>query len=102
MTKRREVRVSDAFFQQLDAQLGSSRGPAGEPSATDYLVIELPAIVERFSVAFEELPRMVEGVPAGRMLITTGLLVRASVVYGLDVGDGVVELIGVELDFGAT
>lgn len=29
-------------------QLGDTRGPNGEPSATDFLVLELPAIVEAF------------------------------------------------------
>lgn len=62
--------------------------------------MELPAIVERFSASFDELPRIVEGVSAGRMLITTGVLVSASVVYGLDIGSGVVELVGIELELG--
>jgi hypothetical protein len=34
------------------------------------------------------------------MLVTTGVLVRASVVYGLEVADGGIELIGVMLDLG--
>lgn len=80
MSARREVRVSEEFFRQLDDQLGESRGPGGQPSATDYLVLELPAIVERFASGFEELAEMVEGVPAARLLVTTGVLVRASVV----------------------
>jgi hypothetical protein len=35
-------------------------------------VLELPPIVERFATDFEGLPEIVEGVPAGRMLITSG------------------------------
>ncbi|MDZ7733917.1 MAG: hypothetical protein U5R31_13385 [Acidimicrobiia bacterium] len=100
MSARREVRVSEEFFRQLDRQLGASRGPSGEPSATDYLVIELPAIVERFAVDFDHLAEVVEGVPSARMLLTTGLLVRASAVYGLELSEGVVELVGIELDLG--
>jgi hypothetical protein len=49
---RRLVRVTDAFFEQLDAQLGADRGPHDEPSATDFLVLELPPIVERFASGF--------------------------------------------------
>jgi hypothetical protein len=77
VTSRRVVRVTDAFFEQVDDALGLDRGPNGEPSATDLIVLELPSIVERFATDFEGLPEIVEGVPAGRMLITSGVLVRA-------------------------
>lgn len=75
MSRRREVRVSEAFFNQLDVQLGPSRRPGGQPSATDYLVMELPAIVERFATEFDSPAEVIEDVPAPRMLITTGVLV---------------------------
>lgn len=81
-TERRTVRVTDAFFAQLDEQLGADRGPHGRPSSTDFLVLELPAVVERFATDFEALPEIVEGFRAGRMLITSGLLVRDFAVYG--------------------
>jgi hypothetical protein len=51
------VRVADSFFEQLDEQLGASRGPNGEPSSTDFLVMELPAVVERFAIDFDSTPR---------------------------------------------
>ena len=95
---RRVVRVSPAFFEQLDEQLGSVRGDAGQPSATDFLVIDLPAIVERFATDFEGLPEFVEGVGVARVLVATGRLVRAVAVYGLLVADDSVELIGIEFD----
>ena len=98
MTERREVRVAEAFFGQLDAQLGVERGPNGEPSATDFLVLELPAIVERFASDFGGLPEMVAGVSAGRMFVSSGVLVRAAVVYGIELPDRAVELIGIEID----
>jgi hypothetical protein len=69
---RRIVRASTAFFEDLDRQLGPDRGPHGEPSATDFLVIEVPAIVEQFATGFESLPEAVEGVPQARMVIGTG------------------------------
>jgi len=52
MTDRREVRVASTFFDELDLRLGPERGPDGEPSATDFLVMDLPAIVERFAADF--------------------------------------------------
>lgn len=59
---RRVVRVSPAFFDDLDRQLGPNRGDKGEPSATDFLVIDLPVFVERFATGFETLPEVVAGV----------------------------------------
>jgi hypothetical protein len=59
--------VTDAFFEQLDSHFGPDRGEHGEPSATDFVVLELPAIVERFALNFDDLPEIVEGVSAGRM-----------------------------------
>jgi hypothetical protein len=95
---RRIVRASPAFFVDLDRQLGRDRGPHGGPSATDFLVIELPAVVERFATCFETLPEAVEGVAEARMVIGTGRLVRAFAVYGLLMSDNSVELIGIEID----
>lgn len=90
--------MGEEFFRQLDEQLGPDRGSRGEPSATDFLVRELPDVVERFATDFEGLPEAVEGFSGGRMLIAHGLLVRAFAVYGLLIGDDAIELIGVELD----
>jgi hypothetical protein len=72
--QRRRVRVTDAFFEQLDQQLGADRGPDGEPSSTDFLVIELPAAVERSATGFDDLPEIIDGFHGGRMLIAPGVL----------------------------
>jgi len=48
--ERRIVRVSISFFDQLDEQLSTERSAAGEPSATDFVVSELPAVIERFAI----------------------------------------------------
>lgn len=99
--QRRRVRVAEAFFAQLDDQLGPDRGPEGQPSATDFLVLELPPVVDRFATDFEALPEIVDGFAAARMLIAPGLLVRAFAVYGLLLPDGSIELIGIEVDLNA-
>jgi hypothetical protein len=85
-------------FEQLDELLRAERGPNGQPSATDVIVLELPAIVERFATGFDDLPEIVEGVPAGRMLIAAGMLVRAIAVFGLLTSDNTIDLIGLSLD----
>ncbi|MDW3217125.1 MAG: hypothetical protein R8F63_00820 [Acidimicrobiales bacterium] len=97
-SERREVRVSSAFFEMLDLQLRPDRGPNGEPSATDFLVIDLPEIVDAFVVGFDELPEVVEGLGSARVYIGAGALVSGVAVYGVEIADGVVELIGVEID----
>ena len=98
MSERRTVLVTETFFDQPDIYFGPERGPHGEPSATDFIVLELPAIVERFATDFEGLPEIVDGVPAGRMLITSGVLVRAMAVFGLATSDITVELIGLTVE----
>lgn len=98
MTARRTVRVTDAFFDQLDTYFRPDRGPQGEPSATDFIVLELPAIVERFATGFDELPEIVEGLPVGRMLITSGVLVRAVAVFGLATTGTTIDLIGLAIE----
>ena len=96
--RRREVRTSTAFFEMLDSQLPPVRGPSGEPSATDFLVIDLPEIVEALAGEFDVLPEVIEGIRSARVYIGAGALVSAVAVYGVEVVDGVVELIGVEID----
>ena len=61
-------------------------------------MLELPPIVERFATDFEGRPEIVEGVPAGRMLITSGVLVRAVAVFGLATSDTTIDLIGVTIE----
>lgn len=95
---RRRVRVAESFFEQLDELLPPDRGPSGEPSATDFLVIHLPAIVDQFATEFDALPEVIEGVPTARMLINVGRLVGTLVVFGLEAPDGSIELIGLDLD----
>jgi hypothetical protein len=95
---RRIVRVSSAFFDQLDEQLRAERSDNGEPSATDFVVIELPAVIERFATDFESLPEIIDGAPGGRMLIAPGLLVRAFAVYGLLVAGGSIDLVGITIE----
>jgi replicative DNA helicase len=68
----------DSFVVDLDQQLASDRGPDGQPSATDFLVIELPAAVERFATGFDDLPEIIDGFHSGRMLPPSGRGLDAS------------------------
>lgn len=72
---RRDVRVSDAFFVQLDQQFGSERADDGAPSATDFLIVELPTILERFALEFDQLPQVIGGFDTDRLRSSCGLSV---------------------------
>lgn len=98
MTARREVRVAASFFDELDGQLGSSRGPNGEPSSTDFIVIDLPTVVRAFAERFDELPEAYPGRTDYRVLVVSGTLVATAVVIGQLSHDGSVVLLDIELD----
>jgi len=95
---RRQVRATAAFFEQLDRQLGSERGPNGEPSTNDFQTFELLAIIERFATGFDELPGLIPGRTDYRILISEGVLVRAYAVTGQLAFDGAVELVRLDID----
>lgn len=95
---RRRVRVSESFFEQLDDLLPPDRGPNGEPSATDFLILDLPSIVDAIGTGFDELPEVIEGVPSTRMVLGAGLMVPRFVAYAVEGPDGSVDVIGIDLD----
>lgn len=95
---RRNVRVDAQFFVELDAQLGESRGPGGEPSASDFLVIDLPTISNAFAEYFDEFPPMYFDRADYRYLVATGKLVRAVLVVGQLTADGSIVLFSVDID----
>jgi len=88
------------IFDDLDRQLGSDRGPNGEPSSTDFIVIDLPTVVDEFAESFDTLPIAYPDRPDYRVLVVGGSLIAASVVVGQLVADDTVVLLGIELDVG--
>lgn len=94
---RRTVRAAANFFEDLDPP-PAERGSNGEPSTNDFQTLELLEIVDRFAAGFDELPELIECRPDYRILISTGLLVRAFAVVGQLAPDGAVELIGFDID----
>jgi hypothetical protein len=95
---RRTVRVDPQFFTELDAQLGEARGPNGEPSASDFLLIELPTIAEAFAERFDELLSVYPERDDYRYLVAAGRLVYAVVVVGHLIDDDSISLFGIEID----
>ena len=95
---RRTVRVDQQFFTELDAQLDDSRGPNGELSTSDFLLIELPTIAEAFAARFDELLSVYPERDDYRYLVAGGRLVHAVVVVGQLIEDDSISLFGIEID----
>jgi len=102
MSGRRIVRVDPAFFDQLDLQLGEERGPNGEPSSGDFLLVDLPLIAEAFATQFDTLATPISGRPDYRSHLTSGMLVPRVLVTGQLGKDDVITLMSVSIDDQAT
>jgi hypothetical protein len=95
---RRVVRVAREVFEELEGVLGTERGPLGEPSLTDFLTIELLAIVDTFATRFDDLPSLIEGRSDYRILIATGTLVPGIAVVAQLGTDDTVEIMSIDVD----
>lgn len=93
----RPVRFLPQFFEELDQQLPTERGHDGAPSATDFLLYDLPTIRDALASDFERNTLEVAGAEPIRVLIGSGTLVRAVAVYAFLTPVGVVAVIGVAI-----
>ena len=98
MTDRRPVRVTESFFRQLDELLPPQRTTSGAPSATDFLLHDMPRIIDRLADDFETATLPVDEEPRIRMLIASGSLVAFLVVYATIAADGVVEILSLDVE----
>jgi hypothetical protein len=94
----RRVRATARFFEDLDRQLPSERGPKGEPSTNDFQTFELLRIVETFANHFDSLPTLIRGRNDYRLLIAAGTIVSAFSVIAQLALDGAVELLQLDID----
>ena len=99
---RRQVRVSQTFFERLDELFPEERSAEGSPSATDFLLHEIPAIIDRLADAFEQATTPFVAGSDIRVLVTAGVLVDFMAVYALLADDGAVEIIYIEIQPGDT
>ena len=100
-SERRVVRATHQFFDDLDAQLASERGPDGEPSTNDFQVVELFPIIERLALDFDELPPLIDGNGRYKVLVTAGVLVARIAVTAQLAADEAVELVALDIDLAA-
>jgi hypothetical protein len=99
---RRAVRALASFFEDLDRQLPSFRGPNGEPSTNDFQAFELIRIIEQFALGFDQLPELIAGRLDYRIMVVSGVLVPRLSVVGQIAPDGAVELIQLDIDLDAS
>lgn len=98
MTERRQVRVAPSFFDRLDELLPEERSASGVPSTADFLLHEVPPLIDLLAVDYEATTLEVKGVPGVRVLIAAGVLVARLALYVVLAGDGAVEIIYLEMD----
>lgn len=97
MTERRRVRVVQAFFDRLDELLAAERGDDGTPSPADFLLHDIPAVIDRLAESYESSTVPIVAGSAIRVLITSGHLVEFMAVYAVLGVDEVVEIICLEI-----
>jgi hypothetical protein len=97
VTERRRVRVAQAFFDRLDELLDDERGADGTPSSADFLLHDMPGVIDRLAESYESSTVPIAAGSEIRVLITSGHLVEFMAVYAVLDADGVVQIIYLEI-----
>lgn len=98
MSARRQVRVAPSFFDRLDQLLPAERSPTGLPSTADFLLHELPPLLDLLAVDYEGTTLAVKDVPEVRVLVAAGVLVARLALYVVLADDDAIEIIYLEID----
>ena len=93
----RIVRFTREFFDQLDEQLPEERPGDGTPSASDFLLFDLPPVRDRLAEDFELYTTAVPPDARVRLCIGTGVLVPYFALYAMLTERGDVEVLGVTI-----
>jgi len=96
--ERRQVRVAPSFFDRLDELLPEERSASGVPSTADFLLHELPPLIDLLALDYEGTTLEVKDVPGVRVMIAAGVLVARLALYVVLAGDGAVEMVYLEMD----
>ncbi len=98
MSGRRQVRVAASFFDRLDEVSPEERSPTGVSSTADFLLHEMPPLIDLLALDYEAATLEVRYVPEVRVLIATGVLVAHVALYVVLGDDDAVEIIYLEID----
>ena len=93
----RLVRLADSFFDRLDALLPSERSSDGAPSATDFLLIDVPRLRDRLAIDFWGSTLPTED-PDVRVIVAASMLFHAVALYAVELPDGHVEVVWLSFD----
>jgi hypothetical protein len=63
MTSRRIVRVVQEFFDRLDDLLPAERSATGAPSTTDFLLHDLPPVIDVLALNYDTVTTPVPSAP---------------------------------------
>jgi hypothetical protein len=100
MNERRAVRVNEEVFDQLEAKLKAYKdtGRIPVPSVNNFLLHELPRIIEQLATSYETSTRQLGEEPFIRMWLDQGRFCTLIGCYVTLGDDGAVEILGVDID----
>ena len=93
----REVRVSNAFFEDVDRVFPTERDADGAPSADDYIRYAVPSLIAEIGERFDAVADLHDA-PGVRAFVLPGILVPFVAIYAGELPDGIVYLLGIEID----
>jgi hypothetical protein len=96
--KRRIVRVAPSFFERLDELLPEERSVDGIPSTADFLLHDLPPIIESLADSATDVTTPIPDVAHIRVSVTAGMLVGFIAVYVSFRMDGSVDVLYLDID----
>ena len=99
MTGRRLVRVTDQFFDRLDQLLPAERKADGTPSTHDFLLHDMPTVIEKLATDLERWTTPAPHDARARVLIRAGSVVPFVMVYAELLEDGSVEVFYLDIDW---
>lgn len=94
---RRAVRATTSFFDDLDRQIPSERGPPVNPQPMTSRSSKLIRIVDRFATGLDDLPELIPGRSDYRILISAEMIVALFAVVGQVAHYGAVELVQLDI-----
>jgi hypothetical protein len=98
VSPRRVVRVATSFFDRLDQLFPEERSVDGAPSATDFLLHDLPNIIDSLALNYLERTAIVQGREPIRVYLTGSILVSFVAIYAAEAADSSVDLLWIDID----
>ena len=93
----RVVRFVPYFFDRLDELLPESRTTEGSPSATDFLMFDLPRVRDMLAADFEGCTTLVPPGEKVRVFVGSGSLVPYFALFAVVAADRLVEVLDIEI-----